>query len=160
MTIDAELVRGAGDLWKQSGRIITASFGGRSMEPSILAGEPLRIACGRAFAPGDVVMFFHLDRMVVHRVVAMNRESVLTAGDAHRLPDPFLVPRGTIVGVVQTVTRGGAEVAVAAPRTSPARRMLMAAFVILFKLVPEAAVVAVRIWRAIRFRAGRIAGTP
>jgi hypothetical protein len=101
--VTAETVRAAGALWKQSGRTITAAFGGASMEPSIRAGQPVTIRCGFDIAKGDVVLFFHCDRMIVHRVVALSATHVLTAGDAHVLPDPFVAERAAIVGRVEDV---------------------------------------------------------
>jgi hypothetical protein len=110
------------------------------MEPSIRAGQPVTIRCGFAVAKGDIVLFFHFDRMIVHRVVALSATHALTAGDAHVLPDPFFADRAAIVGRVEDVPP---------PRLRLIARIARRAFAAAFAIAPA---LTLRVLRSLQYR--------
>lgn len=89
-------------LWARTGRTIEARFTGTSMEPAIPHGSTLRLRCGRAPRPGDVIAFVRDGHVLLHRLVAEDRGVILTRGDAFVVPDPPLAggaPFACVVGV-------------------------------------------------------------
>jgi hypothetical protein len=123
--------------WKRERREVPARFGGRSMEPTIRAGDEVLLCCGVPPEVGAVVAFVHGDRVVVHRCVARSRDAawLLTRGDAHTLPD-MPVPAGTVIGaIVERETRS----AFAAPRESLERRLVLALCAAALRIGPSLA---------------------
>jgi len=96
-------LHGVAALWKQTRRELGVSFGGCSMLPTIEPGTSLRMLCTDEIAVGDVVVFIHLDQVVVHRLVAQSSSWWLTRGDAHVIPDRPFTDRGVIVGKILEV---------------------------------------------------------
>jgi signal peptidase I len=80
---------------------------GSSMFPCMQPGDLLEIR--RPTAPiqtGDVVVFQRHDRLVVHRVVGLSGDLVITKGDRLRHPDGP-VPAAGILGCVAAIERRG-----------------------------------------------------
>jgi hypothetical protein len=98
----SDLVTGAAALWKKTGREFTAEFDGVSMRPTIEPHQPLTVSCGRPAQVGDVVLALRGTLPVVHRVVWMGSDWLLTRGDARTVPDPPLAA-GDVVGIVRDV---------------------------------------------------------
>jgi hypothetical protein len=115
------------ELWKRTGREVTARFTGRSMEPTISSGAEVRLLCGAAAAVGDVVAFIREDHLVLHRVEALSPAAgwVLTRGDACVIPDPPLRDASLILG--------RAASALAAAPGGRARRLTLALCVLLLR---------------------------
>ena len=77
-------------------------------EPDLLCIEPCQ---GGRIRRGDVVVFQEpgSDIKVVHRVVSIGADGILTRGDAHRNNDPYLLKPGDLIGRVKRVRRGGRQ---------------------------------------------------
>jgi hypothetical protein len=95
--VDARELAAIATLWKRERRTFTASFGGVSMLPTIAPGAPIEVLCGDEAAPGDVILFLHRGQVVVHRLLEVRGEWMLTRGDANPIPD-LPVRREALVG--------------------------------------------------------------
>ena len=71
-----------------------------SMEPVFSAGDLIVVKETDSFALKDIVVFQDGNSLVVHRIVAMDEESVTTKGDANQVCDEP-VSRSAIKGRVQ-----------------------------------------------------------
>jgi hypothetical protein len=93
-------LRAVAELWRRTGREVSARFTGRSMEPTIPSGSEVRLACGAPPGVGDVVAFIRDGHIVLHRVEALSPAGrwILTRGDACLLPDPPLTDRALVLG--------------------------------------------------------------
>lgn len=69
------------------------------MLPTIPPGRPLDIVCDENVTPGDVIVFLHRDEVVVHRLLQMREQWMMTRGDANEVVDAP-IPRSAIVGRV------------------------------------------------------------
>jgi hypothetical protein len=150
----AEILRGVGRIWKEQQRVLVASFGGSSMEPTIFAGEEVELVCGEQCAVGDVIAFIYLDQVAVHRIVATRAGWLLTCGDAQTVPDIPVADRAAILGRVVSVRRGGVAVPLAPAHPSLVQRMVRFVFRLLMALGPRAVrrtVLAARAVRSIRY---------
>ena len=58
-----------------------------SMEPTIMTDELILVREADSYAVGDVVVFQNGRMLVVHRIVAIDGESVITRGDANNTDD-------------------------------------------------------------------------
>lgn len=77
-------------------------YKGPSMRPTFKPGQVLYICPeGRAFRPGDVVVYKSGAVNVVHRVCAVTAEGVMTRGDNNLSVDAQLIPFEEILGVVE-----------------------------------------------------------
>ena len=103
-TLPREELAAIADLWKRSHREISTRFGGVSMVPTIPPGTSVRITCGGAASPGDVLVFFHRGEIVVHRLLRENGQWILTRGDANPIPDHPVATAG-LIGRVTAVER-------------------------------------------------------
>ena len=61
-----------------------------SMEPEISVGDLLIITEAQSYQVGDVVVFQSYGSLVVHRIISIDGESVITQGDANDTPDPAI----------------------------------------------------------------------
>ena len=71
-----------------------------SMEPAIMADELIIVKACDDYAVGDVVVFQEGSILVVHRIVAMDEETVTTRGDANNADDAPMTPdriRGKVI---------------------------------------------------------------
>ncbi len=77
-----------------------------SMEPSLSVGDLLIVTEAESYAVDDVVVFQEGRSAVVHRIVAIDGESVTTKGDANNVTDaPFSHEqiRGKVVLVIPVI---------------------------------------------------------
>ena len=58
-----------------------------SMEPTIMADDMIFVKEADSFAPGDIVVFQSGSMLVVHRVVEVTGDSLITQGDANNAVD-------------------------------------------------------------------------
>jgi hypothetical protein len=100
--VDARELAAIATLWKREQRTFTASFGGVSMLPTIAPGAPLEIVCGDDASAGDAILFLHRGQVVVHRLLEMRGNWMLTRGDANPIPD-VPVAREALIGRVAGV---------------------------------------------------------
>ena len=86
-----------------------------SMEPAIMTNELILVKAEDSYEVGDVVVFQNGNVLVVHRIVAMDEETVVTRGDANNTDDQPIaleqikgrvfahIPHvGTVVRVIKT----------------------------------------------------------
>lgn len=98
------------------------------MMPTLVAGDRLlcrRLAADDALARGDLVGFFRGERLVVHRVVVVERARVLTMADAAVLPD-LPLPRGELFCLVARAWRGRQALDLELPASTTRARMATA----------------------------------
>ena len=80
---------------------------GDCMAPGVADGERVRVAAGRCYLPGDVVVFRAADgRLVAHRLLGYRRHAgalaLVTRGDACAVHDAP-VPLAAVLGRVDTL---------------------------------------------------------
>lgn len=68
-----------------------------SMEPTLSTGDLVLVRAGEDCAVGDVVVYQEGSSLVIHRVIALEEDEVLTQGDANNVPDDP-VPHSRIKG--------------------------------------------------------------
>jgi len=95
--VDARELAAIATLWKRERRTFSASFGGVSMLPTIAPGAAVEIVCGDDANAGDVILFLHRGQVVVHRLLEMRGNWMLTRGDANPIPD-LPVAREALIG--------------------------------------------------------------
>ena len=61
-----------------------------SMEPELSVNDMIIVTACDAYEVGDVVVFQSYGSLVVHRIVSIDGESVITRGDANDTPDPAI----------------------------------------------------------------------
>ncbi|UCG42942.1 MAG: SynChlorMet cassette protein ScmC [candidate division WOR-3 bacterium] len=84
-------------------------YTGTSMSPTLQEPDLLEVrpyGAGRV-RPGDVVCFRSLenDTKVAHRVIDVGPEGIRTRGDNRQTDDPWVLPKGDIIGRVVTAQR-------------------------------------------------------
>ncbi len=102
----------------------TLIYLGRSMNPTFTDLDLLAYASpGGPVRPGDVIAFRRPDgdRVIVHRVVSTEGTALRTQGDGNALPDPFVVERSWVIGVIRSRQRNRATVPVQRGRRGLAR---------------------------------------
>lgn len=105
------------EVLRKTGQVQLAAFG-YSMLPSLWPGDHLTIEA-RAFeriSVGDVVLFVRSDRLFIHRVVRVEKEQIVTRGDAVPSQDTPVSP-GELLGVVASVRRTDGQSVPVAPRS-------------------------------------------
>jgi hypothetical protein len=148
---DVDLLAGQGlaavaSIWRRTGRVLRARFGGSSMEPALPAGTEVLLRCGETGAPGDVIAFLAGGRLVVHRVVAraVDGSWILTRGDARVLPDAPILDADDILGRVAGLWRAGSLDGVPAAVDSFSRRSVLSVACAVLRLSPRAGAAALR----------------
>jgi hypothetical protein len=93
---------------------------GYSMWPRLTDGALVRVepCSGRSVRVGDVVLFQHEDRLVLHRVLRLARSRVLLKGDACANTDGW-VPHQSVLGRLRRRS-GDRAMAQLAPHLGPA----------------------------------------
>ncbi len=102
----------------------TLIYLGRSMNPTFTDLDLLAYdSPGGPVHPGDVIAFRrpHGDRVIVHRVVSTDGTAMRTQGDGNVLPDPFVVERSSVIGVIRSRQRNRTTVPVHGGRRGLAR---------------------------------------
>ena len=69
------------EMWSDAGKVSRMKVCGHSMYPMLRDGDTLVVRHGREIARGDVVVCLRGDETVVHRVIRIARNRVLTKGD-------------------------------------------------------------------------------
>ncbi|MEW6568142.1 MAG: signal peptidase I [Chloroflexota bacterium] len=71
-----------------------------SMSPTFRPGDVVWLrSVGGDILPGMVITYSRDDKLIVHRVVAVEGETLITQGDSNPNPDPRPVPRSSVVGI-------------------------------------------------------------
>jgi len=80
---------------------------GISMFPTLRVGDSLNVIAygNRKIYPGDVVLFRGYGHDVVHRVIAVNPDGIITQGDNNAGPDEPILSE-SIIGCVISIRRG------------------------------------------------------
>lgn len=116
----------AAAIWSAHEREIVTPFGGTSMLPAIIPGQPLVVRCGQRPAIGEVAVYRRRGTaLAVHRVVASRDSWLLTWGDANPLPDEPVDADRQLLGVVGGVHRNGRIEAVPPDQRSLFRTLLL-----------------------------------
>ena len=77
-----------------------------SMEPALSVGDLIIVSESKPYAENDIVVFQDGGSLVVHRVVSVDAETVITQGDANNVADDPISKssvKGTVVAVVPQV---------------------------------------------------------
>lgn len=135
-------------IWKRETRELQTSFRGFSMMPTIPPGTALTIECGDAVTLGDVIFFLHRGQPVVHRLVRLSPQSMLTRGDGNPIPD-LPVSRDALIGRVTRVANSGVPRHIETRPQSISRRI--AATALAFGSAPARLMLQLmwRVWRTI-----------
>lgn len=103
-----------------AGRPLVAKVSGLSMWPLIRPGQRIVIAPRGRLARGDLALVVLGRSLVLHRVIAMSPQGLVTKGDAMPTPDPEVahadvlgqVPGGPLGPLIANLSsRGGAPLA-------------------------------------------------
>jgi hypothetical protein len=95
----------ARDLWIQAlrcGAGVRFKAAGRSMEPAITQGAILLVSPHVRPSIGDIVLVCGGRGIFAHRLIGVQKDTIITRGDALEAPDPPLPPSallGTVVSV-------------------------------------------------------------
>lgn len=98
------------------------------MRPTLVAGDQLlcrRLTADDALTRGDLVGFFRGERLVVHRVVVVERSQVLTMADAAVFPD-LPLSRDEVFCLVARAWRGRRALDLALPPSTTRATMATA----------------------------------
>ncbi len=105
-----------------------------SMEPAIQIDDLVLIAQKESYSPGDVVVYLRDGRWIIHRVIQVREDTLITQGDANNLADPP-VPLAAVKGyMILRIPQGGKVVnfiktpAVTAVLLAAAAGMLLLSF--------------------------------
>jgi len=101
---------------KYSPDFLTCS--GPSMFPTIKNGDAFKLnkyADYKEYKIGDIICYPHPEQPVdvVHRIIKIKPEGVVTRGDNNNLTDPYITAFENIKGIVICVKRGKREIKVA-----------------------------------------------
>lgn len=72
-----------------------------SMEPTFSKGTLLLVKKTESIAPGDIVVYQSGRELIVHRVIEISGDTVITQGDANNISDPAFSRsqiKGTVIG--------------------------------------------------------------
>jgi hypothetical protein len=142
----AEQLASVAALWRSTGRVLTTSFQGASMLPTIAPGQRVVVRCDANVKPGDIVAVLRGPELIVHRLVAVSRSRRwwLFKGDANRFCDIPITSVGAILGRIEEVERDGVFVGIPPPREAPGARLLTGATATLLLLSPPAGILMLR----------------
>ena len=111
----------AAEVLRSTGRVQLAAFG-YSMLPNLWPGDHLTIEA-RPFEQievGEIVLFARHDRLFLHRVVRIDKDHLITRGDAMPLMDPPVSAR-ELMGTVTRIQAANGRSAGIAGCTGPRR---------------------------------------
>ena len=105
--IDQSLIIAHSNPFERSpGSIRYCAYTGRSMHPTLFEADLLEIEQPGRICVGDVILFVSKDNLVVHRVVGIASEGIITRGDNNNDDDRGLVAPEKVVGIVARAWRG------------------------------------------------------
>ena len=105
--VDQSLIITASNPFKRSpGSIRYCAYTGRSMHPTLFEADLLEIEPPIRICVGDVILFVSKDILVVHRVVGIASNGIITRGDNNNDDDRGLVAPEKVVGIVARAGRG------------------------------------------------------
>ena len=58
-----------------------------SMEPALSANDLVFVRAADSYATGDIVIYQNTNELVIHRIVSIDGETIVTQGDANNTPD-------------------------------------------------------------------------
>lgn len=110
--------------WPEDGTAFWYPVRGGSMSPALLEGdEVLLMRMAQPAARGQVVVVRDAEgRFVLHRVVAVRQDEIITRGDACFRPDPAVPTQSILLKAVRR-RRAGQESPIPAPGWRPLRRL-------------------------------------
>jgi hypothetical protein len=98
---------------------LTIRYSGPSMNPTFFTHDILTYLPGSlaSLRRGDVILFRSSDdysgeKIVIHRIIAIRKEGIVTRGDNSDRADPLLVTPGNLVGIVVSAKRTGKDIPV------------------------------------------------
>ena len=103
-----------------------------SMEPTIMTGELIIVKAEDSYAEGDVVVYQSGNMMVVHRIVSISDEAVVTRGDANNVDDGAILPTQIKGRVIAHIPKVGSAVRIL--KSPPATIALIVAAVLTVEL--------------------------
>ena len=77
-----------------------------SMEPALSVGDLLIVRAQKSYETGDIVIYQSGSMPVVHRIVSISDEALITRGDANNANDeafPITAIRGEVIAVIPLV---------------------------------------------------------
>lgn len=77
-----------------------------SMEPELSINDLIIVRARKEYQEGEVIVFQQNGKLVVHKIIAINEEEVITQGSANNAPDnpmPIQSIKGEVVGHVKKV---------------------------------------------------------
>lgn len=109
LTVGAELLPLLRELLARGGHLPLVARGD-SMRPALRSGDRLVLGPvdGAGVRPGEIVLWSHRGRVVVHRVVELRGSELRTRGDAAAEDDGW-VPRAAVLGRVVRSQRGSSR---------------------------------------------------
>ncbi len=145
--LSAERLVSVAALWRSTGRVLTTSFQGASMLPTIAPGERVVLRCDADVQPGDVVAVVRGPEILVHRLVAVSasQDWWLFKGDGNRFCDLPVTSAGAILGRIEKIERDGAFVGLPPPPEARGTGLLTAGTATLLRLSPRIGVLTLRI---------------
>ena len=61
-----------------------------SMEPELQVNDMIIVTAKDSYGVGDVVVYQSYGTLIVHRIISIDGEAVITRGDANQTPDPAI----------------------------------------------------------------------
>mgnify|MGYP003571269150 CR=1 FL=1 len=78
---------------------------GNSMLPTFISGETIRIHKKNDYKIGDIIAYYIILNekimIIIHRLIFVRKQYVLTKGDNNVIIDPYKIPVGNILGIVE-----------------------------------------------------------
>jgi len=77
-----------------------------SMEPALSVGDLIIVSKDKPYSVQDIVVYQQNNTLVVHRVVSIDEETIVTQGDANNVADSAVeksAVKGTVIAVVPMV---------------------------------------------------------
>ncbi len=145
MELRGEQLLAVARLWRQTGRELVTSFEGRSMEPTIAAGQQVRVRCTHEVTVGDVVVVAQAEGVLVHRLIARGNGWWLLRGDRRWICDPPVRTLEELIGRVEAVERGEDFGPVAEHRPGAIQRAIGAAAIAMMRIDVTAATLVLRL---------------
>lgn len=76
---------------------------GNSMYPTIKDGQIVTICTDKNYNIGDIIAYYVNNHIIVHRIIFVRKNYVLTKGDNNNYIDPLRVLKERIIGKVEQI---------------------------------------------------------